>query len=187
MTINIDFNLIKKLNISAQQFIILYLLYKKDIIELNAYLTLSDFKYFEEDYNDLVTLDYLEKLDPFNKYDLRALVLTDKTLEVFEEFHDYFDDFLEVFPDKGGTRYLKSAVSKARAKYLKITNGKRYLHKHIMKCLEFEINHRQITNQQQYMKTILNWLESEEWKAYEKELLNKNNMNTSKQYGAELE
>lgn len=186
MTITIDFNLIKKHNLTAQQFIILYLLYKKEIIELNAYLTLTSFKYFDEDFKQLVTLNYVKDIVNFNKYDLRAIELTELTLEIFEEFHDYFDDFLEIFPDKGGNRYLKTAITKARAKYLKITDGKRYLHKHIIKCLEFELQHRQNTGSQQYMKTILKWLEDEEWKAYEKEMVT-NKIIPMKQYGAELE
>jgi hypothetical protein len=59
-------------------------------------------------------------------------------------------------------------------------------HKHILKCLEFEVEKRKREGSMKFMTRMSKWLSTEAWKSYEDEV---NNSATIAQnaYGTELE
>lgn len=192
MTIELETQLLSRSNISANQYMLLYLLNKKHYDVLNMYLYAIDFKFFEEDINDLIEKNYLRKYGYSTPLDIRGYELTNTGMEIVtDNINDYFDEFLKEFPDKvynnGVTRYLKSDISRCRAKYNRLTKGKRHLHEHITKCLRFEIALRERTNNMGYFKKLPTWLDSEEWKAYEKDAYDTLTTETQEQYGSSLE
>lgn len=191
MNIDIDIYLLISKEITASEFLILYMLNKKQYDLLNAYLASHEFKDFELQIKHLIELGFLLKFDYFTPLDIRGYSLTDEGLKIVcVGTEDLFDEFLQEYPDKvisnGALRYLKSDLTKCRVKYNRLVKGKRYLHEKMLKCIRFEIASRERNGGMMYFKKLSNWLETEEWKAYENDALN-NNIIKQQQYGTSLE
>jgi hypothetical protein len=193
MIVETDINLLRYHQISANQYIFCYLLYMKKYDILNAYLTAHNFSNFEIEIEQLMTMGLLSRFDYATRLDIKGYTLTDKCLEMLSTSSmDLFDEFLSEFPSKvirseGNADFLKSNVAKCRLKYKAITKGKRHIHEHVLDCLRYELELKQASNSMRFMKKLPNWLESEEWKAYEDELKNGNKIEQNLGYGTKLE
>jgi hypothetical protein len=107
--------------------------------------------------------------------------LTDKGRAVFETVSnedDIFDEFLEVFPTRvtdatGLTRTLSPASSssilgrKMKVKWRTITKNKLEIQKHIIACLQAEVNMRKSTGALYWMRNMEAWLNKGTWQDYE--------------------
>ena len=191
MNIEIDPYLLINYKISAQQYIILFMVNKKNFDLLNSYLNSIEFSGFESDVLFLINQGYLKRFDYSSPLDIRGYSVLPKSSELLSnQITDYFDEFLQEFPDKvmlnGVTRYLKSDVTRCRTKYNRITKNKKYIHDSIVNGLRFEIDLRERTNGMGYFKKLPTWIDSEEWKAYENET-SITNLEKPSQYGSELE
>ena len=97
-------------------------------------------------------------------------VLTEKAEEIFNG-QNLFNELLNAFPTSvirtdGSKDYLRTDKKKAERLYKKITRGRKDIHEHILKCLEYEIASRMQQNKMMWMKKLPNWLSSNEWETW---------------------
>lgn len=193
MIVETDINQLIYNKLSANQFIFCYLIYTKAYDTLNTYLSAHGFDNFEAEIEQLIAVGLISRFDYASRLNIKGYTLTEKCLEILNTSNiDMFDEFLSEFPNKvirseGNVDFLKSNVAKCRTKYKSITKGKRHIHEHILNCLRFELDIKQSTNSMKFMKKLPNWLESEEWKAYEEEIKNGNKIEKNLGYGTKLE
>lgn len=173
MQIDIDINFLIENNITANQYLILYLLTSKKYSYLKKYSEITNVK--PSEYKDLVVKGFIHY--PNGDYDeiqYENILVREKFRELVIE-KDFFDDFYDAYPQKvtrpsGNTDYLRTSSPKARELYSKITSNKKSAHEKILHCLKYEIRVRELENQMQYMKKMLSWLENEEWRTWEERM-----------------
>tara|TARA_R110002020_G_scaffold446119_1_gene658297 strand:- start:168 stop:581 length:414 start_codon:yes stop_codon:yes gene_type:complete len=102
--------------------------------------------------------------------------ITDKFKDLFVgNFDQMFSELLITYPMKvrtaRGIRVLHAkdpsakANEKSKKKYYKIVDGKPYLHKHIVSCLERQL---QIDdNNLAYLQNLETWINNHTWEKYE--------------------
>ena len=105
---------------------------------------------------------------------------------------DFFQQFYTVFPDMvirtDGTKgFLKANVNKCRKEYNRIVGKSLAMHKHIMNCLNYEIDQKISTGKLAYFKTMWKWLVNHEWEAIENELRYNKNELEDNSYGTTVE
>lgn len=101
--------------------------------------------------------------------------VTDKLKPYLEKEKTWFDEFYEVFPvyvlrPDGTKGFLRSNINKCRKEYNKIVGKSQAMHKHILKCLKYEIDNKMLTGKIGYMKTMWKWLTQNEWEIIEEQM-----------------
>lgn len=185
MLIEIDTDTLKRLKLSANQLICLRLLMdKKNQKEYQNFIAVSPMT--EAEIDSLKTKEYIVTDDNGN------IEVTEKFTSLFDK-NDLFDEFYDLYPKliirPDGTKdYLRIDVNRCRRYYNKIVGKSKTRHKHIIECLEAEINYRTQTNNMRYMKRMPRWLFNEEWQVGE-ELINdaKKAANAEDTYGNTVE
>jgi hypothetical protein len=187
MLVEIDTNVLIENKITANQFLLAYLLHAGDINTLQNLMVLG------YDIDELVENGFIHngnELDSKDSIDFTKLVLKTK-FENLIVTGDFFDELVQGFPVKvrrkdGTEDYLRSDLARCRKLYNKITKHKKLIHTHILSCLVFEVNYRVRNNNLAYMKKLPKWLASEEWKVYEQFMLEDTNKEEEVSYGTEL-
>jgi hypothetical protein len=77
-----------------------------------------------------------------------------------------FEEFYREFPKTVHNRVNNVPKSKVFNLYKKILKKNFTVHEEIMRCLRYEIDFRENKNTLKYMKGIMNWLKTEQWKNY---------------------
>jgi hypothetical protein len=190
MVVDINIDKILKLGITADVYILLYFIHKKNYTMANKYLAK----------NPVLTKDVLEDL--INKRLIHnsnspGTCNPDK-IQVRETFVEsvikpttFYDEFLEHFPVKvlrpdGVTDYLRSDLKRCKVIYNKIVKGDRETHNNILRYLDEEVKVRNATNQMKFMKRLPKWLASEEWETWRLKLEDSPTDNISLGYGQHL-
>lgn len=194
--LEISLETLKKAKITAHQFLILKLVTDRKFSELEYYLTLTNsIESLKKDLTYLENIKMINKFDKNNPMDFKWITVNINFFILVSE-GDYFEEFYNMFPIKvyrpnGTIDYLRSDRSHCKKLYINITKRNKSKHEHILKCLNFEIKEREATGTLPFMKRMVNWLTSEEWKSIEDRLsdstdiINKNNK-TNMPYGTEL-
>ena len=165
MNVNIDFEILKQTKMSADDFLYLYLLYRKEY----EYIPNLNLK---PNLDRLQTDGYIKLGETFDQHFIR------------QEFIDLFSsDFDQMFAELIGTYPIKVTTSnrgirvlhakdpnattnlKCKLRYKKIVGGKLYKHKHIMKCLDNQL--RIERDNLQYLQNLETWINNHTWEKYE--------------------
>lgn len=97
---------------------------------------------------------------------------TDRLKQLAGADTDYFDALYALYPvyvyrPDGTKSFLRTNIKRCRSQYKKIVGKSKATHEHIMQCLNFEVIERTKSGSTGYMKTLWNWLTSQEWEAVE--------------------
>jgi hypothetical protein len=99
-------------------------------------------------------------------------------ITVFEPSGGLFEEFIKLFPTRvsnmnGESRVLspasmKSVVgTKMKSKFYRITKNREEFQKHVIKCLECELNLRKKEGSLYWMRNMEAWLNKATWEDYE--------------------
>jgi len=161
MELNLEGDFLIKNKLLPNQLIILYLIQGNKINLIKKLKTKLHEDPFREDIEKLKERNLIEGATT------SKLKLTTQGKEMVEGT-DIFKDILNLFPTSvirpdGKKDYLKTDTKRSKTKYLRKVGRRRDMHDFIMSCLKFEIKHRTLNNEMQWMKKLPNWLNSEEW------------------------
>lgn len=165
MRVEIDFEVLSETKMSADDFLYLYIIYRKGF----NYLTQLNLK---------PNIDRLQE----NGYVKLGELPEDHTIR--QDFIDLFvSDFEQMFAELIGTYPMKvnspgrgvrilhakdpdaKANDKCRDKYKKIVNDKPYKHKHIMKCLDLQLTLER--DNLGFLQNLETWINNYTWEKYE--------------------
>lgn len=190
MIIDVDLDFLIQHNISANHYLILYLLHKRKSLYLKKYIESNPVTI--EDLNEMSEKKLIHNLSDSSDIDWNKIIIRPRFRELMSD-GDFFDEFYEVFPVKairpdGKTDYLRINSNNCRKLYSDITNNKKSLHKKIISCLDFEVASREREGSMKWMKKMHNWLASEEWKSWEERMIDEpfNKEENKLGYGNEL-
>ena len=158
MTIEIDLELLKTTNLSADEYIGLYLVFRKGytyLEELNLNI----------DWNKLETQGYI-----------KDKLVTDKFRSLFSNnFDAMFEELISVYPSKvdssNGVRVLHAVDPKAKSnlkaknRYKKVVGNKLHVHNRIIKLQKVQLNVQQ--DNLAYMQNLETWINNHTWEKYE--------------------
>ena len=158
MTIEIDLELLKTTNLSADEYIGLYLVFRKGYTYLDK-LNLNI------DWNNLETKGYI-----------KDSVVTDKFKQLFyNNFDAMFDELMSIYPSKvessNGVRVLHAVDPKAKSnlkarnRYKKVVGNKLHVHNRIIKLLKVQLNVQQ--DNLAYLQNLETWINNHTWEKYE--------------------
>jgi hypothetical protein len=165
MIITIDIDILKTEGISADDFTALYLLYNKQYDIFDSLKLIWNPENLEEK-------GFLKVMGETPK----DYIVRQEFLDLFlDSFDRMFAELLNTYPMKvninGSVRVLHAIDPKAKnnlkskKKYQAILSGKPYLHKHIIKCLDNQLNI--MRGSLGYMQNLETWLNNHTWEKYE--------------------
>jgi hypothetical protein len=186
MNISFPINILLDNGLSADDFVICTLLLEKKQLMLKRMYKITS---IEDRIKRLINQGYLKfnglgMIVPINEVEVtdkfRTLISAENP---FEEFHSKFP--VKVTRPDGKENYLKVDKARCRVKYKKLISKNTLLHKHIIRCLDREIDYRKKTSTMSYFKQMKNWLDGEEWKKFEEDYKEKkaNDKNPIGTYG----
>ena len=165
MKVEIDFDILEETKMSADDFIYLYIIYRKGFnylqqlnlkpnveqLQRNGYIKLG-----EAPENHMIKQNFID------------LFVSD--------FDQMFAQLVSTYPMKvnspgRGVRILHAkdpdakANDKCRNRYKKIINNKPYKHKHIMKCLNTQLKMEQ--DNLGFLQNLETWINNHTWEKYE--------------------
>jgi len=154
---------LEKKNLSLTQYLFILGLYHQ------VDLKLLDIP--EERLIDLIIRHYISKSG-------KEYTLLTPAKELFEQSSGIFDEFLKLFPTRvsnqnGETRILSPAGvdtiagKKMKDKFYRITKNKVEFQKHILICLEREVQLRKKEGNLFWMRNVESWLNKATWEDYE--------------------
>lgn len=185
MILEIDTSLLKKIeNLSINQLVFLSLVLdnnQKTIKDVAAIVS----QVSDNEIQDLIDRDLIKRVEKANKI---AYKETDNLISILTTEGQFFDQFKELYPimvlrPDGTKGFLQGNTKKCRTLYNKIVKNNPVIHKHIMDCLQHEINTKMMTGKIGYMKTMWKWLTNSEWEIYEEQI---NEPLKEELYGTEL-
>ena len=191
MIVEVNTEYLIQSQLTANQYIMLSLLYEGKLNSFEYYLLTYD---AEKDlialHNKGFILNYNEEMH------ITDLILSrDKTSKLFGYDESLFWELFGTYPIKvsngnGGTRALrptthKSALTKKMKKKYEKKVKSVAVHKHIMRCLHAELWMRRKSNSLQYMQQLDVYLNQESWYNYEY-LLEMSNEQKTNTYGQDL-
>jgi hypothetical protein len=170
MVVDVNIDKILKLGISADTYIMLYLIYKRNYLVANKILA-SRPVLTDEVLEDLINKRLIHNSNLPGFCNPQKIQVRDMFVENVIKSTSFFDEFLEHFPIKvtrpdGNVDYLRSDLKRCKIIYNKVIKGDRELHEDMIKYLELEIRLRNETNQMKFMKRLPKWLASEEWETW---------------------
>ena len=160
MTIEIDLELLKTTNLTPNEFIGLYLTFRKG------------YSYLDE-----LTLDIdWKNLEEKGYIDCDNSLVTDKFKKLFSNnFDTLFEELLSIYPSKvetsTGIRVLHAVDPKAKSnlkaktRYKKIVRNKLHVHNRIMKLLNVQLKIQQ--DNLGYLQNLETWINNHTWEKYE--------------------
>ena len=164
MKIELDFAILKETGMSADDYVYLYIIYRKGFNYLST-LTLKP---------DLTTLQhkgYIKIGDSVENHIIRQ-----EFIDLFvSNFDSMFAELVSTYPMKvnsgRGIRILHAADpdaksnDKARDRYKKVVGDKAYKHREIMKCLDKQLKiDRESLG---YLQNLEVWINNHTWEKYE--------------------
>ena len=166
MQIEIDTEVLKELDISADDFVYLYLLHAKAHDVVNVLQLQPN--------TDALQRKGLIKLGEERKDD----VVRQKFIDLIEDnFDRMWSELLSHFPikvyAKGNVRILRAADGnarnnqKAKKAYHRVVGKNAAKHKKIVQCLINELEFRKTNNQIGYMQMLQTWVNGHSWEKYE--------------------
>ena len=158
MTIEIDLELLKTTNLSPNEFIGLYLVFRKG------------YTYLEE-LNLNIDWTNLER-----KGYVKNELVTDKFKSLFSNNFDLmFSELISVYPNKvstsTGVRVLHAVDPKAKAnlkaknRYKRIVSNRLHVHNRIMKLLKVQLKIQE--DNLAYLQNLETWINNHTWEKYE--------------------
>lgn len=191
MIIEVDFDLLHELKLTANQFSIAYLIYKQDYQTLTRFIADTDKDYVKEDIRKLESKSYISNISSDGTLEPSALVARNKLNSIFEEEKNAFEELIEIYPMKvlrpdGYNDYLRVDLKRCRKLYQGILGASKLRHKAIIRALKFELEVHTREGTMKYMKRLPKWLAAEEWKVYEDRMNDKDDTNEPTSYGTTL-
>lgn len=168
MNIELNTNTLIKKNITADEWLWLYLLNKRAYDVLLKYQSISP---LENHIDNLVSKRLVHNENEQQKLEFDKIIIRSTFTDLIDS-KDYFDDILLHYPIKvirpdGSTDYLRVDLTRCRKTYAKITKNNLELHTRIVDLLIFEVAQRTRDGKLSYMPRLPKWLDSEGWTAYE--------------------
>tara|TARA_R110002074_G_scaffold112987_3_gene241490 strand:+ start:1295 stop:1849 length:555 start_codon:yes stop_codon:yes gene_type:complete len=165
MKLEIDFEVLKVTEMSADDYMFLFLIYRKGF----NYLSILNLKPNISDLKENGYLEVSEKLEDHK--------VTQDFIDLFvSNFDQMFGDLVDKYPWKvvspgRGVRVLHAidpkakSNDKARNRYKKIVDNKPILHKHIMQCLDRQL----LVNKDNlgFLQNLEVWINNYTWEKYE--------------------
>ena len=164
MDINIDVRLLIKHNISADDYLALYAIYRK------GYKTLTSLK-LSPNWEDLQTKSFVKLGNSIEEH-----VVRQEFINLFaSDFDQMFTELITRYPMKvrtkhGGVRVLHAADpdakanSKAKDRYRKIVLNKKHLHDKIMELLDVQLTIER--DRLEYLQSLEVWINNYTWEKY---------------------
>ena len=165
MKIEIDFEVLRQTEMSADDFIYLYIIYRKGYNYLN-------------DLNLKPNLDELEKNGYIKLSETPDQhLIQEKYINLFSsDFDQMFAELVDAYPMKvsspgRGIRILHAkdpnakANAKAKNRYKRIIGTKIYKHKHILSCLNAQL--KVDSERLGYLQNLETWINNHTWEKYE--------------------
>lgn len=175
-----------------------------DKINLNQLVFLSmvlnkNQKYNDQDVHKLVSLisddeiSYLIQKNLITSMERRGFTYYDATpylLRLLEPKKEWFDIFYDAYPiyvtRKSGLKsFLKTNKNRCRKMFNDYTQGLESNAKHLLECLNFEVQKKTLAGELGFMKTMYRWLQEHSWEATEEEMQYQQSIK-EKSYGTEL-
>ena len=165
MKIELDFAILEETGMSADDFVYLYIVYRKGF---NYLSTLA----LKPDLTALQHKGYIKIGDSLENHIIRQ-----EFIDLFvSKFECMFAELVSTYPMKvntgrGTTRVLHAADpdaksnDKARDRYKKIVGDKAYKHREIMKCLDKQLKIER--ENLGYMQNLEVWINNYTWEKYE--------------------
>ena len=192
MIVEVNTDYLLKSQLTANQYIMLHLLFEGKRNTLEQFMLMNDLQSEAEDlhkrgfilnWSDDVIIDNL-------------ILSRDRCKELFDYQDSFFWELFSTYPIKvpngdGGTRALRpTSLDAKQTKTLKKKYEKKVKkkdkHEHIMRCLNAEMWMRRKRNTLAYMQKLETYLNQESWYNYEY-LLEMSNEQKALKYGEELE
>lgn len=184
MVLNVNVKLLEKVdNISLNQLVLLSLVLdnnqnsNQDVRKIVSLLTDSEIQDLID--RNLITKEVRPRSVIYHPTkDLKSLNKSE---------NDYFKELKEIYPTvvtrpDGTAGHLQSNIKRCETYYNKYVKGDESIHRHILDCLNKELQDRMLTGKLGYLKTLWNWLTSHEWENYEEQT----NTQNVEQYGTRL-
>ena len=165
MKVEIDFDILKETKMSPDDFIYLYIIYRKG-------------------FNYLKQLNLKPNVEQLQTDGYIKLSETPETHTIRQNFIDLFvSDFDQMFAELVGTYPMKvnspgrgvrilhakdpdaKANEKSRNRYKKIINNKPYKHKHIIRCLNVQLKVER--DNLGFLQNLETWINNHTWEKYE--------------------
>ena len=194
MMLEVSLDTLTRSKITAHQFLIGKLLHTKKLKELEEYLKLTNsVQNLSIDLKNLALAGFITYYEENVQKDLTNIKVSShftklmSTGSAFEELYEAYPT--KVIRDGGIPDYLRTERFNSKKLYEFIVANNRSKHEHILKCLQYEVNHREAEGSMRYMKRMYKWLLSQEWKSFEERIEDTDNVQTGKgvKYGTELE
>lgn len=194
MMLEVSVDTLIRSKITAHQFLVIKLLHEKKFEKLEEYLKITNS--YETLPNDL---SYLASIE-FINYDVNNVLKDLKNIQILPSFlkqisnGSFFEELYDSYPTKvirdgGIPDYLRTERYNSRRLYDMIVARNQSKHEHILKCLRYEVNHREAEGSMRYMKRMYKWIQDQGWKSFEERVGDSENVLTGKEvkYGTELE
>ena len=142
----------------------------------------------DEEIQDLVNRNLLSRIQDDNKV---IYEVTQTFKDTVGDTDDPFKQFYDLYPSMvlrpDGTKgFLRTNSNKCRLIYRQTIGKSSAMHRHIMDCLQHEIDYRMSTGSLGYMKTMYRWLTNREWEVSEEQMKDDVQSTNTKKYGTEL-
>ena len=169
MKIEIDLSLIEEHSLTPDDFIYVYIIWRKAF----GYLGSVPFRISPQ----RLAIDGWIILNDKQGTDPTKFIVTDKFLDLHRsDFDKMFDELVNLYPFKvispgRGDRVLRAkdpnahSNKKAKLKYKKLVGHKPHLHKYIIKCLQAQLHHEK--DNLGYMQNLETWINNHTWEKYE--------------------
>ena len=168
MIIKINTIYLKEYQLTAHEYVILYLLRLNNMSELKRYLNFSGtFEKLPEIMKGLQDKGFVEN-NSTALVSLPSVVLTKKFNESEGLNISPFQEFYESYPIKvtrpdGTVDYLRMNRVKCKELYHKLIQFDHIQHKAIINALKTEVKQREAKGSMKYMRKMYNWLTDRHW------------------------
>ena len=148
MIIEVDLNLLYQYELSANQYVLAYMLFKQDYHNFTRFLAVLTKKVAKADLSMLESKRYISNLNEDGNLEPGTIVVRNKLTTMFKEEKDEFEELLELYPIKvlrpDGTKdYLRTDLKRCKKMYLQVLGASKTRHKTIMNALKFELKVRE--------------------------------------------
>jgi len=194
MVIDISLELLSKLKLNPNEYLLMELLRRKEY-KLSAEFLEKNYtkEQSHEIFDKLLKLSYFTSNSYVENGYGYANVKVSNSYKQLVKTDDMFDEFVEYYPKSvirtdGTTDYLRTDLRTAKLYYVKATRGLRAGHEHLLECLKFEVEERMKDGSIKFMPRITKWLNSQAWTTYQDRLMDAmSNTVGNTRYGTEIE
>lgn len=174
----VSFNLTKlsASKLSPNEFVICYLLLKKEFNLLKGCLSWIDSKELISVLRNLEAKRYVkigyEKIE--ESIDFEKIFVRQPFIEIMQLdiTGTPFEELREIYPKKtSGGRRLHTNLILAKKKYLEFLRGNAQLHPLILKAVELEVKERTLHNKLDFMQNLATYIHQKSWDAYMEDVL----------------